>query len=58
VLQARAGAACVGLPDGRALVLGGADGNTSLLSAEIFDPKENTWVAVGNMGVARDIAPL
>ncbi len=43
MLQARAGAACVTLGDQRVLVTGGTDGTSALASAEVFNPKDNTW---------------
>ncbi len=42
------------LEDGRVLVTGGTgDGKTSLSSAEVFDPKEETWTSVPDMAQPR-----
>lgn len=42
------------LDDGRVLVTGGTgDGKNSLSSAEIFDPKEETWTSVPDMAQPR-----
>src|SRR5919202_3477224 len=45
------------LPDGRVLVVGGAETRSGLLtpvpSAEIYDPAANSWTAVGPLGTAR-----
>ncbi|QDU68486.1 Kelch repeat-containing protein [Engelhardtia mirabilis] len=49
----------VGLPDGSALVYGGADGSfvtltaTTLTSAARFNPSTNTWAATGSLNQAR-----
>jgi hypothetical protein len=51
--QARTGAACVAVEDGRVLVTGGTDGASALASAEIYDPALNTWESAGAMAVAR-----
>jgi len=56
---ARTHAASVRLPDGRVLVIGGAngapDGNRFLATAEIYDPVEDTWKPTrGELNVARD----
>jgi Kelch motif len=51
---ARAGAAAARLPDGRVLVVGGSDGNVPFhSSAEIFDPKTNTFSPTGSMSSPR-----
>jgi Kelch motif/Galactose oxidase, central domain len=42
------------LPDGKVLVAGGfTSGESSLASAEIFDPATNTFASAGNMNAAR-----
>ena len=43
------------LPDGRVLIVGGESvaGKTYLQSAELFDPKTNTFAATGSMSEAR-----
>ena len=44
------------LPDGKVLVAGGFDasvGNTSLASAELYDPASGTWTATGSLATAR-----
>jgi hypothetical protein len=52
VPRQNAGAAL--LPDGRALVVGGYDGSDALSSADLFDPKTNTFSALGaTMSVGR-----
>jgi hypothetical protein len=45
VPRQNAGAAL--LPDGRALVVGGYDGSNDLNSADVFDPKTNTFSPLG-----------
>jgi uncharacterized repeat protein (TIGR02543 family) len=42
------------LPNGKVLVAGNYDGNTSLSSAEIYDPATGTWSITGSMNSARD----
>jgi hypothetical protein len=42
------------LPNGGALVVGGADGSTVLSSAETYDPGTGTFTAVSPMSAARD----
>ena len=45
---------CSSLSDGQVLVTGGwADGGLELKSAEVFDPRTETWRPVGSMNVAR-----
>ena len=41
------------LPDGRVLIAGGASSNTSMTSAEIYEPDTGTFRAAGSMMVAR-----
>ncbi|MCE5419163.1 MAG: putative Ig domain-containing protein, partial [Acidithiobacillus sp.] len=50
------GSAAVLLPSGRVLVAGGWDSSsqTSLASAEIYDPATGAWTATGSMVTARD----
>ena len=52
--QARAGAACATLPDGRVLAMGGNDGTGALATAEIFDPVKQTWTQTGSLAAARE----
>ena len=50
----RSGAALTALPDGTALITGGVDeSEKALSSAELFDPKTNSWSLVGSMARAR-----
>lgn len=49
----RAGHIAALLPDGRVLVAGGANGNTRLQSAEIFDPAGGTWSTTQAMNYPR-----
>jgi uncharacterized protein (TIGR03437 family) len=51
--QARAGAACIALPDNRVLVTGGNDDSTTLATAEVYDAHKDAWHSVGSMSVAR-----
>ena len=41
------------LPDGRVLVVDGWDGNRSLASAELYDPRSGSFSPTGSMSVAR-----
>jgi Galactose oxidase, central domain len=41
------------LPDGRVLIAGGASSNTSMTSAEIYEPDTGTFRAAGSMMAAR-----
>jgi Kelch motif len=51
---ARAGAVAAPLPDGRVLVAGGSDGGVPFhSSAEIFDPRTNTFTPTGSMSSPR-----
>ncbi|PYK68063.1 MAG: hypothetical protein DME45_09090, partial [Verrucomicrobia bacterium] len=55
---ARSGYTATLLPNGKVLVVGGANGNSSsflgeLASVELYDPASGTWMATGNLGVAR-----
>ena len=38
---------------GKALVAGGIDGTASMNSAELYSPSAGTWIAAGNLDVAR-----
>lgn len=49
----RAGHVGVALPNGRVLVAGGANDNTRLASAEIFDPASRSWSAAPSMASQR-----
>jgi hypothetical protein len=52
--QARSAPVAVQLENGRVLVIGGLDGDgTILASAEIYDPRTNTWSLTGSMNDAR-----
>ena len=52
--SARAGAVDVRLEDGRVMVIGGADENFNFLdSAEIYDPRTDTWSFTGSMNEPR-----
>lgn len=53
LITPRWGAAAVRLADGTVLVLGGKNGNTTLTSAEIFDPSSSTFRATGSMATPR-----
>lgn len=55
MLSARIGHTMTLLPDGRVLVVGGQTVGTGvfLASAEIYDPKTNTWTPTNSMNVAR-----
>ena len=52
---ARAGQAAVRLDSGKVLVAGGvmADGTAYTATAEVYDPTDGTWTAVGDMATAR-----
>ena len=41
------------LGDGKVLVAGGADANTILASAELYDPVTGLWAPTGSLGEAR-----
>lgn len=41
------------LPDGRFLVVGGANGTTFLSSAEIYNPQTNAWTSAGSLAAPR-----
>src|SRR6185436_15754676 len=49
----RVGHTATSLVDGRVLVVGGANGNGTLASAEIFDPMTATFVPAGSLGTPR-----
>ena len=54
--QPRAAASAVRLPNGRVLVVGGMDAGSppsTMASAEIYDPKTNTWTPTGSLHFAR-----
>jgi hypothetical protein len=51
--QARVGAACATLLDGRVLVVGGDGGTGALNSAEIYDPVKQKWTITGSLATAR-----
>jgi sugar (pentulose or hexulose) kinase len=40
------------LQNGMVLVAGGSDSNTSLASAELYDPASGTWTATGSLNTA------
>jgi hypothetical protein len=42
------------LPDGRVLVVGGYAPNSTLATAELYDPKTASFTATGSMGTSRD----
>jgi hypothetical protein len=55
----RVGAVAAALPDGRVLIAGGASATSpALASAEVFDPKTNTFssAGIGSMGTPRSSA--
>jgi hypothetical protein len=47
----RSAHAAVRLLDGRVLVVGGHDGQTELISAELYDPVTGTWSAAGSISM-------
>ncbi|NTX08701.1 kelch repeat-containing protein [Myxococcus sp. CA040A] len=51
--EARDDAEGVTLSDRRILVVGGWHQGTSLMSAEVFDPRTEQWTATGALGLAR-----
>ncbi|HEX9096406.1 MAG TPA: kelch repeat-containing protein [Candidatus Dormibacteraeota bacterium] len=53
MLQNRVGQSATLLQDGRVLVAGGGDGQTSSSSAEIYDPKQDRWSAAAPMTTDR-----
>jgi hypothetical protein len=56
----RIGPAAVALPDGKVLVAGGTAGrgaDTSLKSAELWDPRTRTWTSLPPMAHERSICP-
>jgi hypothetical protein len=61
MITPRTGAQLALLPDGRVLVAGGTtpdDSNTTLASAEIFDPASGSFSATGAMGTSRTMHAL
>ena len=44
------------LPNGKVLVAGGSAADSSLASAELYDPATGTWSATGSMATARVLA--
>ena len=51
--EARAGATCTLLNDGRVLVIGGSDAGGALNSAEIYSPSSDSWSGAGTMAQPR-----
>jgi hypothetical protein len=52
--DARSAPVAVQLENGWVLVIGGLDGNGTILnSAEIYDPRTKTWTLTGSMNDAR-----
>ena len=45
--------AVVVLNDGKLMAIGGFDGNSSVSSAEVYDPYYNMWSSVASMNSAR-----
>ncbi len=52
--QAREHHTATVLPGGRALVVGGIQGNTPLATAEVYDPRTRTWSSTGELAQARE----
>src|SRR5262245_35139576 len=50
---ARSGHTATLLENGKVLVVGGADGVTSLSSAELYDPATGVWRPTGSLSTAR-----
>ena len=53
--QARGNHTTTLLPDGRMLIAGGTDGQTTLSSSELFDPTAKTFSPAATMNVSRDL---